>query len=427
MAVDLPLTHDEWDLYLDALCSSHVINHRFTIYDQNEDPIGSLRAPVNRVLDGSVTMDATASISRSLELTLFDPHDKLHFVDHSAAHAALYADRYIGVHYGVYVPALDDIIYCPVFRGPLTEFSRDGYQVTIEAQGKEAHQLDPFFVTHQYELKHGMTLEEAIRNVLSRLGEQKIHLPDLSDRTLHRNHHVAAQAEPWNVIAGGKHVSGLSVSWSEHDKDKKQKKSRQTKHNVPALIRLAKHDLRLIYDSRGRVTSRHNLHNAHFVFRDGVMAQGDRRGPTVLSRPNVTYDETEVRNHWVVRGATHKGRRIEAEESLPTHHPLSPHNLGKNGEPAYMTEFITADDLKTHDECKDRARREMRKAKDAGVTVEFDALPIPFLEEGDHVRVATKGFRFDFYMNQMTLPLRAGPMNVGYTKDTSKFAHHGKH
>jgi hypothetical protein len=116
--IDLPLTHDEWDLYLDALCDSHVISHLFTIYDQNEDPIGSLRHPANRVLDGSVTMDATAAVSRSLELTLFDPHDQLHFIDRSAAHAAVFADRSIGVHYGVYVPALDDIIYCPVFSRP---------------------------------------------------------------------------------------------------------------------------------------------------------------------------------------------------------------------------------------------------------------------------------------------------------------------
>lgn len=427
MAVDLPLTHDEWDTYLDVLCSSHVINHRFTIYDQNEDPIDSLRAPVNRVLDGSVTMDSTAAVTRSLELTLFDPNDKLRFIDRSASHAALYADRSIGVHYGVYVPSIDDVLYCPVFRGPLTEFSHGGNQVTIEAQGKEAHQTDPYFVTHGYSLHKSLTLEEAIRHVVARVGEQRIHLPDLSGQKLHRNHHVGPQAEPWTVIAGGRSVNGLSVSWMEHSKDKKQHKQRQVKHNVPALVRLSKKHLRLIYDSRGRLTSRHMAHEPHFTFRDGHTAQGHRRGPTVLTAPQTTFDETEVRNHWVVRGHSHKGKRIEAEASLPHHHPLSPTNLAKNDIPIYLTAFITADDCRTVDECKKRAEDEMRRGKDAGVTVEFDALPLPFLEEGDHVRVATKGFRYDFFMNQMTLPLTAGAMNVGYTKHTSRFAKHTRH
>jgi hypothetical protein len=299
--------------------------------------------------------------------------------------------------------------------------------VTLECSGKEARAQDPFFVTHGYQLKHGMTLEEAIRHVVARLGEQRIHLPDLSDRKLHQTHNVAATAEPWNIIAGGKHVSGLATVTKTHHKGKQHKHERQVKHNVPALIRLDKHNRRLIYDPRGRLTTRHRSQNINFVFRDGEMARGHRRGPTVLTRPSVSYDESETKNHVVVRGHVHKGRRIEAEASLPPHNPISPSALAKNGKPLYMTEFVTADDLKTHDACKRRAEDELRRLKDVGVTVAFDALPLPFFDEGDHIRVETQGFRADFYMNQMTLPLRAGSMSVGYTKHTSRFADRAKH
>jgi hypothetical protein len=339
----------------------------------------------------------------------------------------VFADRYVGIHYGVYIPALDDIIYCPVIRGPITEYAHDGYTLNLEISGKESRGLDPFFVTHQYQLKRGMTLEEAVRHVVRRLGERRIHLPALDDRKLHRTHGVAATAEPWAVIAGGKHVSGLSTITKTHHKGKQHKHERQVDHNVPALMRMDRHHRRLMYDSRGRLTTRHREQNVHWHFRDGTTAKGHRRGPTVLSRPSVQYDEQETKNHVVVRGHSHKGRRVEAEASLPHDHPLSPQSLAKNGEPLYMTEFVTADDLRTHDECKRRAEKELKRLKDVGVNVAFDALPLPFFDEGDHVSVDVQGFRYDFYMNQWTLPLRAGSMSVGYTKHTSRFADRAKH
>lgn len=422
--IDLPLTHDEWDWYLDTLAATHIIDIQFTLYDQNEDPIGSLRHPTNRVLEGSVTLDSTSDVSRSLELTMLDPWDQLRFEDRSPAHAALYADRFIGVHYGAYVPQMDDFVYCPVFKGPLTEFSRDGVQVSIEAQGKESLMMEPHLATLGFTLKHRMQLDDAISYVAARVGERHIHLPRLTHK-LHSDYVVEPDAELWPIIAGGKHVAGLkTVTRIHHGKHKGE---RQKKQNVPALIRLA-HRRRLLYDARGRLTTRHIMHHPHYVFRDGVKARGTGRGAMVLTRPQVSFDETEFRNCIIVRGGKPKGKeRIEVKVQLPPSHPLSPHSLARNGKPRYYTEVVEADNLRNEDDCRKRGEEELRNLKDAGVTVNFDSLPAPFLEEGDRVAVDIDGMKFDFPMRQATIPLTAGDsMAVGYTRHVDKFAHHGQ-
>lgn len=429
--IDLPLNHDEWDWYLDALSTSGIVDTRFTLYDQNEDPLGSLK---HRVLDGSVNVDLSADVTRSLDLTLLDPHDQLRFEANSPSHAAIFADRYIGVHWGIYVAQMDDFVYCPVFRGPVTEFSRDGMEVSIECQGKETLMLEPHFATQGYTLKKRQRLDDAIEEVANKVGERRVHLPDLPHR-LHKEHTVEPEAEPWLIIAGGKHVTGLTVVQKTHGKHDNGNGKGGGKHgqklktqNAPALIRLAPGNRRLYYDTRGRITQRHDNDEVQFVFRDGVKAQGHGRGPTILSRPRVTYDELEFINTVVVRGGTPKGKKqIVAVEHLHDAHPLSPSNLAKNGHPRYYTLFVDADNLKTWAECKDRARDELRKHKDSGVTVEFESLPIPFLEEGDMVRATAKSFHYDFPINQFTLPLGASdPMTVGYTTKTSKYARHYK-
>lgn len=426
--IDMPLTHDEWDWYLDALCTSGIVDTRFTLYDQNEDPLGSLK---HRVLDGSVTVDLSADVSRSLELKLLDPYDQLRFEANSPSHAAIFADRFIGVHWGIYVAQMDDFVYCPVFKGPLTEFSRDGMEVTLEAQGKESLMLEPHHATQGYTLKKRQRIDDAITEVATKVGERHIHLPDIPHR-LDKEHTVEPEAEPWLIISGGKHVSGLTTvkkvhsSKDGHDGKGSGKHRKHKTVTAPALIRMAPGHRRLMYDSRGRLATRHHHQEVGFVFRDGVKAAGHGRGPTLLTRPRITYDEQEFINTVVVRGGTPKGKkRIVVVKHLHAKHPLSPENLSRNGHPRYYTLFIDADNLKTEEKCEERADQELRNHKDAGVTVEFEALPIPFLEEGDMVRAASKSFHFDFPLNQFTLPLGASePMTVGYTKRTSKFARH---
>lgn len=422
--VDLPLTHDEWDWYLDTLADTHIIDTRFTLYDQNEDPIGSLRHPVNRVLSGSVTLDASQDISRSLECTLLDPHGQLRFEDKSPAHAALFADRFIGVHYGVYVPPMDDYVYCPVFRGPLTEFSRDGVQVSIEAQGKESMMLSPHLATLGFTLKKRMRLDDAITKVARRVGERRFHLPELPQR-LHGDYPIEPDAELWPIIAGGRHVAGLKMVTRQ--KHGKHKGDRQKKQNVPALIRLA-HRRRLGYDPRGRLAARHLTQNPHFIFRDGVKARGTGRGGMLLTRPTPTFDETEFRNCVIVRGGKPKGKeRLEVKVMLSPEHPFSPHALAHNGEPRFYTEVIEADNLRTEDACRKRGWDELKELKDAGLSVTFDSLPVPFLEEGDQVEVKMEGMHLDFPMRQATIPLTSSDsMAVGYTRHVDKFAHHGQ-
>lgn len=423
--IHLHLTDNEWDLYLDTLADSHIVDVDVTLYDQDEDAIDSLSRPINKVTAGSVTMDSTADISRSLDLTLLDPNNKLRFEGNSPARGAVFADRYLGVNYNVWVPAMDDFVVCPVFRGPVTSFTRNGVEVEIECQGKEMLLLDPHFATQGYTIKRRTRLDDAIKMVAKQKGETKFRLPDLPQR-LHNDHIVDPQAQPWLIIAGGSHVDGLKSIHYKRD-PKKDKKQKEVTQNAPSLITLAPGNRRLLYDGRGNLTTRRKMHKPHFVFTDGNQAEEQGVGPFVLSRPNVTYDPTEFKNHVVVHGGKGKGHgRLVVAASLHPSNPLSPVGLARNGDLTFLTEFIEADNLKTWKDCKEKAQEELAHISHMGVQLEFDALPIPFLEEGDIVTVAVDDWEIDFPLTQFTIPLTSGDsMSLGYTRKTSKFAHRG--
>jgi hypothetical protein len=51
------------------------------------------------------------------------------------------------------------------------------------------------------------------------------------------------------------------------------------------------------------------------------------------------------------------------------------------------------------------------------VSVSFECLPVPFLEEGDMVAIQTPDYRLSFRLVQYTIPLAAADsMSVGFLK-----------
>jgi hypothetical protein len=400
----LPITAAQQQSLLDTLRTSHRRRIQVAVRNRSEKVIEQLDVPASQVLSGSVTVDATADITRSLSLVFIDPQQRLGFDAGSPARGALFADNLVSVEYGVLVPSVG-WIDIPVFWGPVTNFERDRSQVTIEAQGKEALALDPHFATQGYTLKKGRRIDNAIRDVMDRVGETRYDLPDMPQR-LPRVRSVQPEDEPWDVVKFG--WEGGTRVW--HGKGRQRHKQRVTVE-FNGLISVAG-NMRAFYNGAGRLCVRR---------RSTTRVLQLQTGRDLVTIPVVKFDALAARNHVVVTGAkvtvgkTHVQRRASA--SLAPANPLSPESLARNGHPRYMTEFVSVDGLKTHQACVDRARRILAEKSQDGLDLAFDCLPFPMLEEHDVIRVVTDAYAIDIPLRQFTIPLAPGDaMNVGYSR-----------
>lgn len=385
--IDLGLEPADKRLFEDALAASHRIRLIVQIRDRDEVLVTELAEP--RVLAGGVQVDGESEVTRSLSLTLLDPGHKLHFDAANPADAALYADNFVNVKYGVDVAGLG-WVDVPVFWGPLTDFNRTGAEVTIEAQGKESLGLDPHLVTRGYTLRKGTAVNKAVREVMGRLGEQRYSLGSRLPGRLHRSRTVVPGEAPWQVcVGGGEDASGKLK---------------------PSLVSRAGGNRRLFYDGLGYLTARSAGGNPVFTFRHDAH---------VVSPPGYDYDVLAFRNHAVVTGGVpkHSKTHVRGEYALPAGHPLSPLSLARNGKPRYMTIFQDADSLKTRAACNARARALVTAVAYQGVSAQFEALPVPHLQEGDVVTLDMGEYQLTFALTQFTIPLTAdGTMTIGFNR-----------
>lgn len=382
------LNRAQRDAYMDALRSDHLIRLDVQLRDRDERPIDSLTAPINRVLSGAVDVDTTADVSRSLELQLLDPHGRLKFEANSPAQGALFADRFIAVRYEVAVAELEEWVRVPVFWGPLTNFRREGAEVTLEGMGKEVLMLAPQLATRGYTLAKRTRTDDAIKRVARRCGEQRFDLPDL-DHRLERARSISRATEPWLVIAGG-------------GEDREGKR-------VPGLLEKGSGNRHAYYTPRGRLTARRRPRRPRHTF---------RTGRDILTPPALMWDALEFVNTIIVLGVAPKGKPpAHGRAQLPTHHPLSPAKLARNGQPRFMTSIVDTE-LKTNKACQARAEDMLDNAATSGMEASFEALPVPHLKEDDMVRVRTADYAFSFRARQFTLPLAAtDAMTVGANRE----------
>jgi len=369
-----------------ALVTSGPRRITITIRDHDEKKVADLTAP--QVLEGAVQVDAAAAVTRSLSLTCLDPNHKLQFDYASPAQGALYADNFISIDYGVYIPSTDSWIDVPVFWGPLTDFQRQGAEVTIEAQGKETLGLDPHLVRNGYTLHRGMLVANAVRNVMDRIGETKYNLETVTGR-LHKHRAVTPGEAPWAVVAGG----GLDSAGG----------------NKPALVSKINGHAMLFFNGVGRLTHRRRNVNSVWTFSTDQL----------VSQPGFHFDILNVRNHVEVKGGTPKKskKHFRGHATLPDVHPLSPYGLRRNGQHRYMVEFFESDSLKSDAACRDQAEAILASHSNEGVEASFECLPIPHLEEWDHVTLNGPGYSMSFPLQTFTIPLTSdSSMSVGASK-----------
>jgi hypothetical protein len=384
----LGLSKSDRKAFESALASSHRVRVRAAVHNHDEKRIGALDTPRPRVLDGAVQVDATADVTRSLELTLADPKGKLVFDPASPGQGGLFARYMISIEYGVFVEDLSDWIDVPVFWGPLTGYSHQGGIVSIEAQGKEALMLDPHLVVQGYKIDENTRVDDAIRKVARRAGERRFSLSNFPTRIKPHDLVVEPKEEPWRVIKGGREKGRSILDYTGENPEQ------------------------IFYNGRGRLTARRLQKETAWRF----------DGDLILTRPEITYDLLGFANYVVVQGGESKGskRKARGVAQLPKKHPLSPYKLRRNGEPdsGKVPLFIDAPNLKTDEECEKRARQVLKQRSRIGVEAAFESLPVPHLEELDTVGVDTSGEgSVRFPLRQFTIPLVAGQsMSIGFNK-----------
>lgn len=360
-----------------ALRSSHTRRVEVSVTNLQGAVLGRI-SPV--LLDGQVTVDMDADVTRSASLSFLDPHHALSFDTDSPDDGALYADRMIRIDYIVSVPALRREVETTVFLGPVTKLDRSGDVVQVEAQGKES--LASGAIWKPLTLKKGTRISGGIRTLMrDRAGENRLQVPQINAR-----------------IPKARSLDRFASIWSHAQ-------------------RLAKSANRqLFYDGAGTLIMRVRPKSAVYTFRDG-------NGGDVVSDVQVSYEMSEVINTVLVIGAKPKGAksRVRARAVAPRNHALSPWRLGRTGAPRYLVQSEENTSIRTQKEAQQRANTILSNKLRETVTVTFDALPVPHLDPGDMVRIRTAEFSATFRLRQFTIPLTptgSPTMSVGYLKRT---------
>lgn len=412
--VHLGLTKRQTEAFYAALKSSHRIKIKVAIHNSDEEKVNDFdfRWGDTHLLEGAVQFDTSQDVTRSLSMTFLDPFKRFRWSPDRTSHGTLYSGDFISVKYCVHVP-YDNLqvggssvspktvlgmqpvtsrkrkswVEIPVFWGPLTAYEANGPEITIEAQGKEALALDPFFMNQGFTLHKHQHTDDAIKEVMRRVGESRFQIPNLPFR-LHEKRVIHPRSEPWKVIAGG-------------EEDNKSRK-------VAGLVhRTGKHPHHLFFSGDGRLTMRRLNKEPDFTF----------DSTTLLSDPDEVWDSLSFINHVVVTGAKPQGKGKKAAKaavSLRRKHPLSPWSLARNGKPLYRTLFVDAENLKSDRECRQRAHHILNHHSMVGLEASFDALPIPTFEPGDYIRIKVDDLNIKMVLKQWTLPLTSDQgMTVG--------------
>jgi len=370
--IGLGLTATESAAYVQALATSYQLRVRVQVMDTTHKVLDEVS---DMLQSGQVTVDTSRDITRSASLELLDPKGVLPFDSNAPYDAALFMDRMLRITYGIRSPGLlDDWVDCPVFTGPISKLSRSGPVVNVECLGKEWLAQRPAWLTKNYRI--GTRRTAIIKDLLSSItGETRFNIDDWTLKTAHV-FGVTRETDVWSLAK-----------------------------------RMAAGRL-LYYDGNGTLVCRPALARSVYTFKQGT-------GGTLLSDPEIDYQADEVRNIvWVVGGVP-KGAKYPVQHTAyaDKNHPMSAQSLGRNGKARHLVEKIEDNDLLKESDCKERAEAELTRFLQLYVSVGFDAIPVPFLEEHDAVTVQTDRFSQRFGLDQFVIPLVAGASSsVGYVE-----------
>lgn len=360
--------------YLRSLAGDYALRIQVQLLDLEQNVVADISS---MLIDGQVNADKTADVTRSCSITLFDKDRQLPLDSNAPTDGALFLDRMIRVNYITRSFELfDHDVSIPIFTGPIVAMSRTGSNVQVEAQGKEVLAKRPAWRTRNYAV--GSRRSNIIRELLENVGETKFSLDEWTLRT----------ADPFGV-------------------------TRET--DVWELAKRMARGRTFYYNGSGHLVLRPWQSRAIYTFKTG-------EGGTILTEPEINYDVSEVRNIvWVVGGVP-KGAKYPVQYTAyaQASHPLSAQSLGRNGFARHMPEKIEDSNLLTKDACVELANAKLAELLLNGLTVSFDAMPVPVLELDDVVQISTPEFSFQYAVDSFSIGLRAGAsMSCGYLQRRS--------
>jgi hypothetical protein len=330
----------------------------------------------DRFMDGQVSYDTEASVTRALDLTLFDPNRRLQLDLGSPQKTSVFLDQRVKVVYTIIDPENGERYSCPVFTGGIDDVARDEVFVMIKALGMEAHAVGNSWRAKVYKKKTKKT--QVIRAIITNfVGLDRMRVADLK-ALLPNDAKLNRERAPW-----------------------------------PLAVKIADSMGRQLFvNGNGTGIMRKKTKNVKHTFNDKWLT----------SQPKVEYDLTNVTNVVLVIGKkpSKKGTKGTSDRSdkkrprpkykavAPKKHPLSPKKLGRNGVPRYLWTVIEDDNLRSVKECRARARQVLSRGLDAGVDMTWSGIPQPRLEELDMVAVSTVNVFRKMPMRKWTLPLKAG-------------------
>ena len=377
--INMGLSVVERQTFEALLATHHSIEIELCLTDLDHNELASIGA---KLMDGQVTVDADAGVTRALELDLLDPTGELHLDSGSPNDGALFVDRMLQVRYCVINPEKTKRYVCPIFVGPISSLERNDASLKVEALGKEVFGLGEAW--NELTFKKGTRVTTAIKRILTDvMGESNLAIPD-RDKKLPRNVSVGGDKYPWVV-------------------------AKQLADSI---------GFQLYYDGIGVCRMRRTPDAAVFTFREGV-------GGTVKTKPVGGFDASQIVNAVEVlgkkpqkkRGQTAK-KRPHARRIAPRSHPLSPWSIGRSGGPRFLPRRIEDDGITTDAQARERARLELKRGLLQSVEVSYDALVVPHLEELDVVKLSTDTFSATHRLRKFAIPLSAsGGFTVGYVRN----------
>lgn len=372
--ISLGLTAAQQREFHAVLAGSYSVDIVVRVMDLNRRYLADIS---ERLYDGQVNVDGDADITRTATLSLRDPDHALLWDTNSPSDGSLFVDRLVSILYVITAPYPARLTYSvPIFAGPVTKASRTADVVNVEASGMEHLVLPPTVAWFTKTYNKGVKKSTLVRTIMSELGtETKFQIPDWPETTAA----PVTLVHNSNIWAVAKSVVG----------------SRATNH--------------LFYDGRGVCVLRKTPYTSTFAFRSGD-------GGTIITEPQVNYDMADVRNTVRVVGAVPTGKKtpVSATVTAPRSHPLSTFSLGRNGRQRVILEEVEDDHLKTAAQCKELAQSRVDWLLQQSVDVTFDARVVPHLEPEDVYTIHTPDFSFTARVKRLTIPLKSGPMSVGY-------------
>lgn len=371
--ISLGLSGADLKLFNQSLTTHHNVKVTVQVLTLNHAYVDDVS---DQLLDGQVSIDADAEVTRSLTLQLNDPERSLKLDSTAPSDGAMFYDRMIRVIYSVKSELLPRWVDVPIFCGPITTMSRTADVVNIECQGKESLVLPPTVAWTSHTYSKGWSRASLVRDIMARYGgETKFSIPAYVDKTPGATV-LNGELPIWPVVRA---VNG----------------SFGVRH--------------LFYDGRGVLVMRSTPRTSAFTFKTGV-------GGNVTTLPQISYDLSNVRNIVRVKGAIPKGKKVPvtATVGLAKTHPLNHWALGRGGSPRVMMEVVTDDNQKTVGQCRTLADRLVKSYALQAVDITFDALVAPHLEPYDIYTLKTPDISMTARFTKGTIPLKSAVGNVGY-------------